>query len=355
MTAPLDRSGAIREGEQLDAAKLEAYLREQIAGLEGAFHIEQFRSGHSNLTYLVRFGVREFVLRRPPFGSKVKSAHDMGREYTVLSHLHGVYPPAPRPVLYCDDVSILGAPFYLMNRLHGVILRGTAPEGLEFQPDTVRGLCQAFIENLADLHAVEYDAAGLAELRKPGRYCERQVHGWSNRYAGSRTDDIPDIEKVIGWLTERIPPDSGSALIHNDYKFDNVMLDAADLTRIIGVLDWEMSTIGDPLSDLGCALGYWAEPGDSDALQLVQCFVTTLPGALTRRELAEHYAARTGRDISNLLFYYVFALFKIAVIVQQIYYRYAQGLTRDDRFAIMIEMVRVLGAQAVRAIETGKV
>lgn len=355
MTAPLDRSGAIREGEQLDAEKLGAYLRDYIDGLDGAFHLEQFRSGHSNLTYLVRYGVREFVLRRPPFGSKVKSAHDMMREYTVLSHLQGFYQPAPKPLLFCEDAAILGAPFYLMNRLHGVILRGTAPEGLEFPPDTVRRLCETFTENLAALHAVDYEAAGLANLRKPGAYCERQVHGWSNRYAGSRTDDIPDIEKVIVWLTERIPPDSGSALIHNDYKFDNVMLDAADLTRIIGVLDWEMSTIGDPLADLGCALGYWAEPGDSDALQLVQCFVTALPGALTRLELAEHYARHTGRDISNLLSYYVLALFKIAVIVQQIYYRYAQGLTRDNRFAIMLEMVRVLGAQAVRAIDTGKV
>jgi len=355
MTVPVDRAGAIRDGEQLDAAKLEAYVREHIAGLDGAFALEQFRSGHSNLTYLLRFGAREFVLRRPPFGSKVKSAHDMGREYTVLSHLHGVYPPAPRPVLYCDDLDVLGAPFYLMNRLHGVVLRGSPPNGFAMTPETVRGVCEAFVDNLADLHAVDYDGAGLSGLRKPGQYCERQVQGWISRYAGSKTDEIPDIDTVMTWLAANVPPDSGYALIHNDYKFDNVMLDATDLTRIVGVLDWEMSTIGDPLSDLGCAMGYWAEPGDSDVVKLVQCFVSTLPGGLTRMELAERYAQRTGKDIGGILFYYVFALFKTAVIVQQIYYRYAQGLTKDERFAVMIEMVRILGAQAVRAIATGKV
>lgn len=355
MIAPLDRSGAIREGEQLDAAKLEAYIRAQVPGLEGGFHVEQFRSGHSNLTYLVRVGTREMVLRRPPFGSKVKSAHDMGREYTVLSHLHPVYAPAPHPILYCEDPSVLGAPFYLMQRFHGVILRSSPPEGLDFPTETVRDLCEAFAANLAGLHDVDYEAAGLSALRKEGQYCARQVRGWANRYEGSRTDDIPDIDAVIKWLSARIPPDSGAALIHNDYKFDNIMLDAEDLPRIVGVLDWEMATIGDPLMDLGGALGYWAEPGDNDVYNLVQCFVTTLPGALTRMELAERYAERTGRDISNLLFYYVFALFKTAVIVQQIYYRYAQGLTRDERFGIMIEMVRALAAKAVHTITTGRV
>lgn len=352
--ALVDRARAVRAGEELDVHALHAYLTEYL-GTEGSLSVEQFPSGHSNLTYLLELGDRELVLRRPPFGSKVKSAHDMGREYRVLSALHPIYPQAPKPLLYCDDEEVVGSKFYVMERLRGVILRQSPPPGLEFQPDLVRACCQAFIDNLATLHSLDFEAAGLGSLRKPGQYTERQVNGWAERYTGSKTDEIPDIDQAIAWLKERVPEDTGAALIHNDYKFDNIVLDAGDLTRIVGVLDWEMATIGDPMMDLGTSLGYWNNPGEEDPVATVQCFLTGLPGALTRLELAERYAERTGRDIGNIHVYYIFALVKLAVIVQQIYYRYKQGLTQDERFAILIEMVKLLGAKAVRSIDSGLV
>ena len=352
MSAPIDTTAAIRQGEELDVAALESYLHGAIDGASGPLVIEQFPSGHSNLTYLLRLGERELVLRRPPFGSKVKSAHDMGREYKVLSHLHPVYAPAPRPFVYCEDESVIGAKFYVMERIKGVILRSKRPAELNLAPDIVRGCCQSMIENLANLHALDYKAIGLDELYKGSNYVERQVNGWAERYKGSQTDEISEIDHVIAWLKERIPADTGAVLVHNDYKFDNIVLDPSDITKIIGVLDWEMATIGDPVADLGTTLGYWIEP-DDDAMKVVQCFMTTATGALTRMQLAEIYAARTGRNISNILFYYVLALMKLAVIVQQIYYRYKQGLTKDERFASMIFMVAILGQKAAASIESG--
>jgi aminoglycoside phosphotransferase (APT) family kinase protein len=350
-----DSPAPIREGEVFDPAPLDACLREHIPGLDGELRVSQFPSGHSNLTYLLQFGDRELVMRRPPFGSLVKSAHDMGREYRILSALHPVYPQAPKPLFYSEDITLLGAPFYIMERVRGVILRSRPPAGFVLAPQDAKQCCETFIDNLAHLHSLDYSFVGLDALRKPGQYTERQVKGWSQRYTGSQTDDIPDIDGVIVWLDEHIPPDTGAVLIHNDYKFDNLVLDPNNLTCIVGVLDWEMATIGDPLMDLGTALGYWAEPEDSESVRQVQCFLSTLPGALSRREIARLYAVKTGRDVSNLLFYYVFALFKLAVIVQQIYYRYAQGLTKDARFGAMIGMVRALGVQSAAAIESGKI
>jgi aminoglycoside phosphotransferase (APT) family kinase protein len=353
MPVASDVTAAVRAGEELNAAALEAYLHTAIPSLDGPLQIEQFPSGHSNLTYLLRAGDRELVLRRPPFGSRVKSAHDMGREYHVLSKLHPVYSAAPKPLLHCEDESVIGAKFYVMERVKGVILRAKKPDGWDLSAGRVRAACESFIDNLADLHALDYKAIGLDALYKGDNYIERQVHGWADRYKGSQTDDIPELFEVIRWLSERIPPDTGASLIHNDYKWDNVVLDPHDPTRIIGVLDWEMATIGDPLGDLGTSLSYWIEEGD-DNLRVVQCFLTTESGAMNRAELAQAYAARTGRDVSNILFYYVLGLFKLAVIVQQIYYRYHEGLTQDDRFAMMIVMVKLLGQKAVTAIESGK-
>ncbi len=278
----------------------------------------------------------------------------MGREFNVLSHLSRAYPAAPTPLLFCDDESVIGAKFYVMERVKGVILRANKPPDLDTTPDMARRCCESFIANLADLHALDFRALGLDALYKGDGYVERQVTGWAKRYKDSQTDDIPGIEAVIAWLLQRIPADTGAVLVHNDYKFDNIVLDPDDLTRIIGVLDWEMATIGDPLADLGTSLAYWIEPND-DAMKVVQCFMTTEPGALTRQQLADAYAARTGRDISNILYYYVFALFKLAVIVQQIYYRYKQGLTHDERFASMIFMVGILGQKAISSIESGRV
>ena len=355
MTELVDQPAAIRKGEELDGERLERYLLASIPSVSGPISIRQFPSGHSNLTYLVSIGDTQFVLRRPPFGSQVKSAHDMGREFKVLSKLSKVYPPAPRPALYCEDEGVVGAKFYLMERVQGLILRNRPPEG--FAPSTaeVRVYCESLIDNLADLHSIDYEKAGLAELRKPGEYSERQVLGWSKRWEGSKTDEVPDIETILGWLNERIPKDTGAVVIHNDYKFDNVVLDPGDRTRIVAVLDWEMATVGDPLMDLGTSLAYWSEPADAEEIRVVQCFLTTSPGALTRMEIARRYGERTRRDTSNILYYYVFGLFKLAVIVQQIYYRYAQGLTKDERFAKMIGMVYALGRTGTAAIERGTV
>lgn len=354
MTA-IDSAGAIRKGEELDEAGLEAHLRAFLPDAGEGFSVSQFPGGHSNLTYLVTLGDREYVLRRPPFGSKVKSAHDMKREFTVLSGLSRVYPPAPEPVLFCDDDAVLGADFYLMKRIRGVIHRNRRPEDFSMAPEEVRRACETFVENLVRLHSIDYEAAGLSDLRREGEFVERQVLGWAKRYVGSQTDDIPDIEAVSKWLQERIPPDVGAVVVHNDYKFDNLVFDPDDGSRIIGVLDWEMATIGDPLLDLGVALGYWAESEDEEEIKVVQCFLTTQPGALNRLEIAELYSKLSGRPIPELTFYYVFALFKLATIVQQIFYRFAQGLTQDPRFATMIHMVRALGRKSIRAIESGRI
>jgi aminoglycoside phosphotransferase (APT) family kinase protein len=348
MSAPIDATRAVRPGEELDLQALAKHLNAREV------EVSQFPSGHSNLTYLVEVDGEPLVLRRPPFGSKVKTAHDMGREYRILSHLHAVYPLAPRPISYCEDPAVLGAPFYLMERIVGVILRKDPPPSL-LTPAIAGGLGAAFIDNLARLHAIDYRAAGLGDLGKPEGYVERQVRGWAERYKNARTDDIPDMDFVERWLVDHLPRESGAALIHNDYKYDNLVLAEDDLTRIVGVLDWEMSTVGDPLMDLGTALGYWVQADDSPQLQAVRFCATTVPGSWTRRQLIERYAERTGSDISNMLFYYCFALFKTAGVAQQIYARYHQGLTRDERFALMIMGVRVLAQTARAAIERGTV
>jgi aminoglycoside phosphotransferase (APT) family kinase protein len=355
MTDFRDTPGAIRLGEELDLAKLEAFLRPHFPCEAATFVVQQFPSGHSNLTYSVQLGERQLVLRRPPFGSKVKSAHDMGREFRVLSKLHAVYPPAPEVRLYCEDASVLGAPFYVMEPISGIILRRDSPPGLAFTRETAKQVCESFVDNLARLHSIEYAAIGLGDFGKPVGYLERQMRGWIERYDGSKTHEIPEVEKISGWMQQNLPASGAATLIHNDYKFDNVVLDSGDLTRIIGVLDWEMCTIGDPLSDLGTALAYWVEAGDPDELQKLRWGPTNYPGSMTRDELVQRYAQTTGRDAANMVFYLVFARFKVAVIVQQIYYRYHQGLTKDARFAAMAEAVQILLRASWHGAQSGTI
>jgi len=352
MKVSLDEPRPVRSGEELDKGRLETYLKDALPGLDGAVEVRQFPCGYSNLTYLVYVGDTELVLRRPPVGSKVKAAHDMRREYRVLSALHPVYPKAPRPLAYCDSDEVLGAPFYVMERIKGVVLRGKKPDGFACPPELARQCCNAFVENLAELHHVDYNTVGLADLKKEGSFTHRQVSGWLDRYRGSQTDEIPDIEQIADYLQKHCPEDTGAVFIHNDYKFDNIVLDPNDLSRIVGVLDWEMSTIGDPLMELGVVLSYWHEQKDP-SLGVVPCFLTLEPGSMTRRALAEAYAAKTGVDIQNILFYYVFGLMKLAVIAQQIYYRYKQGLTKDERFAPLIFAVGGLGMMGTAALESG--
>jgi aminoglycoside phosphotransferase (APT) family kinase protein len=350
-----DRPSEMRAGEELNRATLEPFLRAHFPNERGEIQFKQYPAGHSNLTYAVRFGEREMVLRRPPFGSKVKSAHDMGREYRVLSKLHAAYPPAPEVLLYCDDESILGAPFYLMEPIHGIILRRDPPAGVNFTEGTARQLSEAFVANLAELHRLDYAAIGLGGLGNPDGYLERQLKGWTERYHGSKTHDHPDEGKITTWMEARPRVAAAPALIHNDYKFDNTVLDPREPTKIIGLLDWEMCTVGDPLTDLGTLLAYWIEDADPTELKSVRWGPTNYPGSLKRKEIVELYARLTGRDTSEMVFYLVFARFKLAVIVQQIYYRYHLGLTKDPRFAHMHELVRILLRAARRSAETGEI
>lgn len=355
-TDQIDKSAAVRVGEELPQQELFDYLTKHLPDLDGPLAIEQFPSGFSNLTYLLRAADRELVLRRPPIGAKIKTAHDMGREYRILAHLHPVYPKVPRPLLFCEDETVLGAPFYIMERVKGIILRAHPPRGLDLSPETLRRLSEVFVDNLAEIHGLDYEAAGLAELGSPHGYVQRQITGWTKRYYNARTDDVPEIEKLATWLHEHLPPDSArSSLIHNDYKYDNLVLSPGDLTHVVAVLDWEMATIGDPLLDLGTTLGYWVEPTDPEEWQQYGFVLTKLPGNFTRSQLLEYYAQRTGREIPDPVFYYAYGLLKIAVIVQQIYARYKKGLTKDPRFAQLGALVKACGRLAQCAIANRRI
>jgi aminoglycoside phosphotransferase (APT) family kinase protein len=346
----LDQPAAPRPGELPSLARLEPYLRRVLPAFSGPLTIEQFPQGFSNLTYLLRLGDQELVLRRPPIGTAIRSAHDMGREVTILSRLVEILPIVPRPVHYCQDETVLGAPFYLMTRLRGVILRGEMPAAMRPAPALMSQIAGSAVAGLAALHLVDYRAAGLAGLGRPEGYVRRQVEGWSDRYLRVRTDDLPPMERTARWLAERQPADSGAALVHNDYKYDNLLLDPADWSQIAGVLDWEMATIGDPLMDLGTTLGYWVQADDPAELQALRLSPTTLPGNPSREEVVERYGRLLGREVPDALFYYVYGLFKLGVIVQQIYARYRQGYTQDPRFAGLIGAVAACGRMAERAI-----
>ena len=346
----------VRKGEELPNERVMAYLAKHLPGLNGPLTVEQFPAGFSNLTYLLRAGDRELVLRRPPIGAKIKTAHDMGREYRILSHLHPVYKKVPQPLLFCEDEEVIGAPFYVMERVTGIILRAQPPRDIELTPELMRGLSEAFTENLAEIHEVDYEAAGLGDLGSPQGYVKRQVEGWTKRYYNAQTDDVPSIAQLADWLVQHLPADSErGSLIHNDYKYDNVVLAPEDLTRVVAVFDWEMATIGDPLMDFGTSLGYWVETSDPEEWQRYGFRLTSLPGSFTRRELLDHYSRRTGRSIDDPVFYFAYGLLKIAVIVQQIYFRYQKGLTRDPRFAQLGELVKACGTLAQRAIELKRI
>lgn len=345
----MDKTIEVRSGEELDYSRLTEYLRRNLdSGSD--LSIEQFPAGSSNLTYLVRIGDDEFVLRRPPFGNTVKSAHDMKREYDVLSKLSAIYAPAPRPLLFCDDDSVLGSEFYLMERRNGLVIRGRSPGALGENSQLQIDVCRAFIQNLVELNTIDYQAAGLGNLGNPVGYNRRQVEGWSKRYFAAKTDEWQDLENAILWLNANIPTECGAALVHNDYKFDNVMLDPNDLTKITAVLDWEMVTIGDPLMDLGTTLGYWMSKDVGDELLSMPFNPRILMENITRQQLVDMYFEILGRKSPDMLFYYVFGTFKIAVIAQQIYARFVRGHTQDKRFANFNKFVASLGLIAASAI-----
>ncbi len=349
----LDRATGVREGEELDAERLSSFLAQRFPEASGALEVSQFPSGFSNLTYLLRWSGREWVLRRPPFGANIKTAHDMGREFRVLSHLKGLYPRAPEPLAFCGDPRVLGAPFYIMERIQGVILRGKAPRGLSLHEAVMGDLSRAFVDCLVDLHGLPIEGTDLEELGRPEGYVARQVEGWTKRYAKARTDELPEMERTALWLAENRPKESGAALIHNDFKYDNLVLDPENLPNILGVLDWEMATLGDPLMDLGTSLAYWSEAEDPEFLRMFG--LTHLPGNLNRDQLIRHYERKSGRRVTDPEFYYAFGLFKLGVIGQQIYARFKKGFTRDPRFGALIHVVRACGQTAQRAIQHNRV
>lgn len=348
-----DETLAPRQGEELDADRLGEWLTRQDPTFTGPLRISQFPGGASNLTYLVRQDGREWVLRRPPFGTKARTAHDMGREFHVLSALRRVFPYCPRPLFYCEDEDVMGSPFYLMERLDGLILRRELPPGLTLSPEDARTLCEHLLDVHVALHRVDVKEAGLSDFGKPEGYVRRQVEGWSERYRKARTPDVPDAEPLMRWLQEHLPAESGrAALIHNDFKFDNVVLDPQDPLRIIGVLDWEMATVGDPLMDLGSSLAYWVQPDDDASFQMFRRQPTNALGMRTRWGFVSRYAELRGLAVTpeEWTFYEVFGLFRLAVIAQQIHYRYFHGQTTNPAFAIMGPAVGYLETRCQRLL-----
>lgn len=329
----------VRASEQLDWAALAEYVREKLSAVLGEeFNdappvFEQFPGGHSNLTYLLRFGSQEFVMRRPPFGPVPPKAHDMAREYRILEAVHPVYPLAPRPFALCEDASVIGSVFYVMERRRGLVVRTEEPPELVERPDERRRASLALVDALAELHAVDIAAHGLDALGKPAGFVGRQVRGWSERWHNAQTTELPEMDALAAWLSERLPPDpQRPTLVHGDFKLDNVMLDARDVGRVVGVFDWEMSAVGDPLVDLGILLCYWVHTSTASERDSVAS-VTHREGWFTRAEILERYGAQTKFDLTKIAFYEVFAVFKLAVVLQQIFYRYHRGQTDDPRFA----------------------
>lgn len=349
----IDQPDAVREGAGFDLDRLAAWIASEVPELTGPLALHQFRRGYSNLTYLLTVGDRELVLRRAPPGVEIASAHDMGREHRILSGLSRVWDKAPAPVALCQDPAVIGSSFYLMERVQGVILRAKLPRGLTLDPETAGRVAGALAVTLAEIHAVDLDAAGLAGLGRPEGYVGRQVAGWARRYAAARTDDIPPMERVGAWLAANQPGEVGAVLVHNDLKHDNAVLDPDDLGRVRAVLDWEMATVGDPLMDLGTTLSYWVQADDDPVMRSARFGPTDLPGVPTRRELAARYAEASGRDLPDLRFYFAFGLYKLAVIAQQLYARHVKGLTTDPRMAAMIFGVQACASQAERAIAEG--
>jgi len=324
---------APRSDEGLVLERLEPYLREQLAQTDGALCLRQFKGGHANLTYLLRFGETEYVLRRPPLGPLAPGSHDMQREFRVLSKLFRYFPLAPRSYLHCADESIIGAPFQIMDRRHGIVIRNRMPELESDGPELRRRLSEMIIDVLADLHGVDRAAAGLADLGHPDGFLQRQLVGWKGRWQAAAHQHNADMLKLIAWLELHQPTTRHVSILHNDYKLDNMLVDARDPAIPVAVLDWDMCTSGDALMDLGYLLNQWVEADDDPEWIEWTAMPTWQPGFARRDEVIERYCKRTGFDVDNMRWYYAFSVMKFAVIIQQIYIRYRRGQTEDERFA----------------------
>ncbi len=333
----VDQAQAVRSGEEIDVGKLGRFLAGHIPDMGAEITLRQFPSGFSNLTYLVETPSRQWVLRRSPIGANVDKGHDMGREFKVLKAVSSVFPLCPSPLVYTEDTDIIGAPFFVMEKTSGLILRRDLPKGMTLAPETATALCRSMVETLARIHTIDVEEAGLSFMGKPQGYVKRQVEGWCARYEKAKTPDAPDFKAAMAWLREKMPKDTPHpGIVHNDYKFDNLVLDPARPQVITGVLDWEMATWGDPLMDLGNSLAYWVEAGDPESMQPMRTLPTNLPGMMTRQELRRVYEVATGRSTEPFDFYYGFGLFRLAVIAQQIYYRYYHKITDNQRFGLLI-------------------
>ncbi|QNM84653.1 phosphotransferase family protein [Polaribacter pectinis] len=343
----------VREGEALNEVLLKKYLQENniIESVESELFVEQFTHGFSNLTYLLKIENKEFVLRKPPKGA-IKRGHDMSREFKVQSGVNKAFSKVPKMFTFSDDETILGSDFYIMEKIEGIILNYKEAKKRNITPSGYKTIANSWLDTLVELHAVDYKAIGLADLGKPEGYVERQVSNWGKQYLKAKTDEYPEAQMVMNWMQENQPKVYEHCLIHNDFKYDNVVFKDDSWQEVAAVLDWEMATLGDPLMDLGTSLGYWTVATDHDFVKQGIPSPTIFKGNPIRSEIAEMYAEKSGRTIDNLVFYYAFGLFKIAVIAQQIYYRYSKGWTTDSRFANLNKAAELCCKLALKAIKT---
>lgn len=351
----LDKAGSVRQGEELDLPRIDQFLKSHLPTLHGEPRLEQFAGGASNLTYLLAYPDSDLILRRPPFGHKAKSAHDMLREARIMTALKPVYPYVPTVLATAQAGEVMDVDFYVMERIKGIIPRQNLPKSLNLNPEKTRQLCINVIDKMIELHQVDYQAAGLSNLGKGGGYVKRQIDGWTDRYDKARTPDVGSFAEVMAWLKAKMPSqDVATCLIHNDFRFDNVVLNPENPLEVIGVLDWEMATLGDPLMDLGNTLAYWVQADDDGVMQMMRRQPTHLAGMLTRQEVIDYYGQKTGYQVDNFDFYSIYGLFRLAVIAQQIYYRFYHGQSKNNQFAMFGQMVNYLEQRCLALIEKSK-
>ncbi|UOB75566.1 phosphotransferase family protein [Pseudoalteromonas sp. APM04] len=355
-TQLLDQAKNVRQGEELDTQKVDAWLKQHLSQLTGEPSVTQYAGGASNWTYCLEYPEQSLILRRAPKGTKAKGAHDMAREYKLQQALKPVYSYVPNMEAFCDDENILGTDFYVMEKLTGIIPRKNLPRGLTPTPERTKKLCENVLDCLVELHKVDYKQANLSHLGKGKGYTQRQISGWSERFNKAKTWNVPSGKKVIKWLENNMPSNERICITHNDFRFDNVVLDANDYTNVLGILDWELATLGDPLMDLGNTLAYWVEPGDDFLAQATRRQPTHLEGMLTRKEVVAYYCKKMNITVDDFTFYEVYGLFRLAGIVQQIYYRYHHGQTKNPAFKHFWVFVHYLLWRCKKAINNqGKV
>jgi len=346
----VDQAKAVRQGEELDINAVDHWLTSHIENLTGIPTVTQYAGGASNWTYCLDYPDQALILRRGPEGTKAKGAHDMGREFRLQDALRPFYSYVPEMKAFCDDQSVINTDFYVMEKLTGIIPRKNLPKNLSVTPAQTKKLCENVLDCLVELHQVDYQKAGLSHLGKGTGYTQRQIQGWSERFTKAKTWNVPSGKFVMNWLTANMPQDERICITHNDFRFDNVVLDPNDYTKVLGVLDWELATLGDPLMDLGNTLAYWVEPGDDFLAQSTRRQPTHLAGMLTRNEVITYYCKKMNINVDDFTFYEVYGLFRLAGIVQQIYYRYHHGQTNNPAFKNFWIFVHYLMHRCKKAI-----